>query len=105
MSARRHVQLALVTQFREVLRAKQLLRPGHDRQTDLCRYLRARQWDVAKALTLWQGRVAWEISPQAAPPEVPFTDEELQLVQGFYPHFWHKTDKFGRPVWYSPSSM
>lgn len=75
------------------------MRPGHDRQTDLCRYLKARQWDVAKALTLWEGRVSWEASPQAAPPEVPFTDEELQAVQRFYPHFWHKTDKFGRPVW------
>lgn len=92
---------ALAGKLRSNLSSKGLLLVGTHlaTETTLLRYLKARQWDLAKAELMYSNMVAWrkefktdEVYEDLDYPE---RDEVLKV----YPQFYSGTDKFGRPVY------
>jgi len=64
----------------------------------LLRFLKARQWNVHRAAKMYQAMAAWRQEQhldQVMNEQFP----ELPLVRQRYPQFFHKTDRWGRPVW------
>lgn len=64
----------------------------------LLRFLRARKFDIKKTTKMWDDFMNWRIKIDIVTiPEYIFS--ELEDVQQFYPHGYHKTDKLGRPIY------
>ncbi|KZT08288.1 CRAL/TRIO domain-containing protein [Laetiporus sulphureus 93-53] len=100
-------QEALVAQFRERLVRDGLTHEGDTMAPDdftLMRFLRARSFDTEAATTMWIKCQAWrksvdgvgidEIYKQMDPYDFP----ERREVFEYWPMWFHKTDKAGRPV-------
>ncbi|XP_057839055.1 SEC14 cytosolic factor isoform X2 [Cryptomeria japonica] len=81
-----------------VLRETGLLR-SRDNQQDLMRFLRARSFDVGKAKTMYEAMVEWRKEIGVDAIKETFQFPERKLTKQLYPHFHHKTDKLGRPVY------
>lgn len=90
-----------LAQMREELEQSGQLLPAATLLADdvtLLRFLKARSWSVHKAVKMYQAMAAWRAEQQLehiAQESYP----ELPLVRKFYPQFFHKTDRLGRPVW------
>ena len=71
-----------------------------DEDHTLARFLKARQWDVKKAFKMYKDTAAWraEFGTQELRADG-FDFPEVEEVQECYPTYYHKTDKFGRPVY------
>jgi hypothetical protein len=112
------------SQLQEGLQGK--LSPGLDTRMDLLRFLKARQFDVPRALQMynnmakWRREVgvdalycsatlgaapAWGPPPSFATRDAVITDEQQRAIHTHYKHFYHKTDRFGRPVYYELSGQ
>ncbi|KAG6849748.1 hypothetical protein H0H93_005546 [Arthromyces matolae] len=83
---------------------KELIEEGvfvEERMDDafLLRYLRARKFDVAKAKEMLIAAEKWrqEFGADTIIEDFQFT--ELQEVNKYYPQYYHKTDKEGRPIY------
>ncbi|EEB91256.1 hypothetical protein MPER_10418 [Moniliophthora perniciosa FA553] len=66
----------------------------------LLRFLRARKFDVALAKKMFEsesGLVAWHNVYRSIPRNFDFKEKEE--VGKYYPQFYHKTDKDGRPIY------
>ncbi|KAG1660690.1 hypothetical protein FOA52_015901 [Chlamydomonas sp. UWO 241] len=98
-----NAQEAAYHTFRARLEYLDQLLPGHDDKYTLLRFLKARQWDTPKAVAMYMDMVRWrrEEDIDALYQELHF--HELDAVLPAYPHFYHKLDKFGRPVYYELS--
>lgn len=70
-----------------------------DTELDLLRYLRARSFDVGKARSMYETMVEWRQEIGADTIKEVFQFPERKRVKELYPHFHHKIDKFGRPVY------
>ncbi|WIA35465.1 hypothetical protein OEZ86_003902 [Tetradesmus obliquus] len=88
---------AKVSELRQTLGA--LLVPGLDDRVSLLRFLKARHWNVAKAAKMYQAMATWRTEHEVDQLLDGFEFHELPLVRKHYPHFYHKTDKYGRPVY------
>ncbi|EFJ43035.1 hypothetical protein VOLCADRAFT_66295 [Volvox carteri f. nagariensis] len=75
------------------------LHKGHDDCYTLLRFLKARQWDVQRAATMYQNMVKWRTDQRTDHLYETFTFPEREQVLRHYPHFYHKIDKYGRPVY------
>lgn len=84
--------------FRSSLQERGSLRT-RDTNTDLLRFLRARSFDVAKARAMYEAMVEWRREIGADTIIETFKFPERKAIKEFYPHFHHKTDKCGRPVY------
>lgn len=62
---------------------------------NLCRYLRARQWDVAKAIHMLQGALEWRA--KSGVDEIRFEHVKAESVTGKIQRLPH-LDKHGRPI-------
>ncbi|EKM51488.1 uncharacterized protein PHACADRAFT_261650 [Phanerochaete carnosa HHB-10118-sp] len=100
-------QGALVKQFREELTKEDLLHEGDSIGTDdhtLLRFLRARQYNLKNAKTMWKNCYEWRKSVEGVGIDElyrrtdPFDYPERNHVFQFWPLFFHKTDKRGRPL-------
>jgi len=83
---------------------KELQDEGHfveERMDDstLLRYLRARKWDVALAKKMLLDREQWRADFQLDKLMREFNFTEKKEVDKYYPQYYHKTDKDGRPVY------
>ncbi|KAG1681322.1 hypothetical protein FOA52_007368 [Chlamydomonas sp. UWO 241] len=85
--------------FRAHLDSTGALLPGHDDKYTLLRFLKARQWDTPKATLMYTGMVAWRKKEDVDGLYNSLHFPELDAVLPVYPHFYHKLDKFGRPVY------
>eukprot|EP01026_Neomeris_dumetosa_P076895 TRINITY_DN827_c0_g2_i1.p1 TRINITY_DN827_c0_g2~~TRINITY_DN827_c0_g2_i1.p1 ORF type:complete len:298 (-),score=30.06 TRINITY_DN827_c0_g2_i1:111-1004(-) len=87
--------------LREQLSSNNSLLQGEDSDYDLMRFLKARGWNVQKASQQYLNMVQWrkEQDVDAMLGDNGFSYPELSEVKACYPHFYHKMDKFGRPVY------
>ncbi|WWC89588.1 uncharacterized protein L201_004513 [Kwoniella dendrophila CBS 6074] len=104
-------QQAALTQFRQELIAEGgipsnkdevVAHLGYDRFDDqtLLRFLRARKFDVPKAKLMWNANEKWR--KEFGADEIAangYDYPEQREVDKYYPQFYHKTDKEGRPIY------
>lgn len=84
-------------QLRILLEAK-----GYTERLDvstLLRFLRARKFDVMKALEMFEACEKWRAEFGTNTILQDFTYTEKPKVAKYYPQYYHKTDKDGRPVY------
>ncbi|KAH7427266.1 hypothetical protein KP509_10G036700 [Ceratopteris richardii] len=84
--------------FREFLQDQGLLRKNVA-DADLLRFLRARSFDIAKAKCMYEAMLEWRKDVGADNIIETFQFPERRRVKELYPHFHHKTDKLGRPIY------
>mmetsp|Transcript_34179 Transcript_34179/g.61636 ORF Transcript_34179/g.61636 Transcript_34179/m.61636 type:complete len:272 (-) Transcript_34179:466-1281(-) len=91
-------QKGVCKQFEKILKENNLLVEGQDDFT-LFRFLKARNWNIAKATEMYANMAKWRKEKNIDQLYDTFRfDEEPQILK-HYPHFFHKRDKFGRPVY------
>lgn len=74
---------------------------GELRMSDatMLRYLRARKFDVAKAKEMFINSEKWRKDFGVEDIVNNFEYPELSVVDKYYPQYYHRTDKDGRPVY------
>jgi len=74
---------------------------GEARRTDawLLRFLRARKWDVELAKEMLLKAERWRNEFGTDEVVKDFTFDEKHEVTKYYPQYYHKTDKEGRPIY------
>ena len=66
----------------------------------LHRFLKARKSDVGKAMTMFLDYIEWRKESCVDEITKNYCFQEAAKVAEFYPRFYHKTDKLGRPVYF-----
>jgi hypothetical protein len=89
-------QEALVAKFAAELERGGAVVPD---QLVLKRFLRARQWDVGQATSMYMAMQEYRRETKVEEIARSFVYEEEHSVQQCYPRFYHKTDRYGRPVY------
>ncbi|EIW70909.1 hypothetical protein TREMEDRAFT_29311 [Tremella mesenterica DSM 1558] len=104
-------QTAALAQFRSELVAESLIpadtaayaeKIGYDRYDDqaLLRFLRARKFDLPKAKIMWAANEKWRADFGADEiAENGFDYPEQSEVDKYYPQYYHKIDREGRPIY------
>lgn len=85
--------------FKEELAAEGLYDPAKFDDAYLLRFLRARKFDLPKAKLMWSDFIKWRNEFHVDELYQSFEYPELPQVNKYYPKFYHKTDKDGRPVY------
>jgi hypothetical protein len=93
------IQLHTLEKFK-----KELKEEGHfveERMDDamLLRFLRARKFDIVKAKEMLLDCEKWRVEFDVEDIVQNFDFKELEVVNKYYPQYYHKTDKDGRPVY------
>lgn len=81
---------------------KQLTEAGYEKRLDeatLLRFLRARKFDVALAKKMFEECEKWRKDNGVDTILQDFHYTEKKTVASYYPQYYHKTDKDGRPVY------
>ncbi|CDR40672.1 CYFA0S05e03114g1_1 [Cyberlindnera fabianii] len=86
-----------LTSMREQLTAKGFTARLDD--ASLLRFLRARKFDVALAITMFEEHEKWRKEFGTDTILQDFHYDEKPLVAKYYPQYYHKTDKEGRPLY------
>lgn len=92
-------QSSAYDRFRAALEQANQLVPGVDDKCSLLRFLKARQWDVDKAMVMYLKMSNWRKEHDVDGLYDTYEFPELDQVIPFYPHFYYMVDKFGRPVY------
>ena len=80
-----------------------LEKEGFTERTDdstLLRFLRARKFDVAASKTMYENCEKWRKEFGVDSIFEDFHYDEKPLVAKYYPQYYHKTDKEGRPLYF-----
>ncbi|CAK9863427.1 unnamed protein product [Sphagnum jensenii] len=84
--------------FRVILTEEGLIRKRDD-DNSLLRFLRARGFNIAKAKAMFEAMLEWRKEIGADTIKQTFQFPERDAIKELYPHFHHKTDKMGRPLY------
>ncbi|KAJ7663012.1 CRAL-TRIO domain-containing protein [Mycena rosella] len=87
--------------FKKELAAEEYYIEGEPRMSDatMLRFLRARKFDVPKAKEMFIANEKWRKEFGVDEIVKNFDFPELPIVDKYYPQYYHKNDKDGRPVY------
>ncbi|KAK0530114.1 cytosolic factor, phosphatidylinositol/phosphatidylcholine transfer protein [Tilletia horrida] len=85
--------------FRQMIEEENLYVPARHDDACLCRFLRARKWSVDDALTMLRAAEKWRKDYGVEELYEKFEYPEKEEVDKYYPQYYHKTDKDGRPLY------
>ncbi|XP_023548417.1 phosphatidylinositol/phosphatidylcholine transfer protein SFH9 isoform X3 [Cucurbita pepo subsp. pepo] len=88
-----------VNKFRQALIARDLLPARFDDYHTMLRFLKARKFDMDKALNMFTEMLSWRKDNNIDTIMQDFIYDEYEEVQRYYPHGYHGVDKGGRPVY------
>ncbi|KAJ1536874.1 cytosolic factor, phosphatidylinositol/phosphatidylcholine transfer protein, partial [Cladochytrium tenue] len=90
---------ATLRDFKVILTEARLYDPATHSDHLLLRFLRARKFQIPLAFKMWQECQTWREEFGTNTIITDFDFPEYPIVKKFYPRFYHKTDKIGRPVY------
>ncbi|GAX78312.1 hypothetical protein CEUSTIGMA_g5754.t1 [Chlamydomonas eustigma] len=79
--------------------ASKVLVAGADDKWTLLRFLKARQYDPDKATLMYMNMAKWRVEHDVETLYKKLEYPELDAVVPYLAHFYHKVDRFGRPVY------
>lgn len=88
-----------LSKFKQQIQDDGFFVPERMDDATLLRFLRARKWDVAAAKQMLTEAEQWRRDFGVDDIVQNFEYKEKALVDKYYPQFYHKTDKDGRPVY------
>ncbi|KAI0829205.1 CRAL-TRIO domain-containing protein [Trametes gibbosa] len=92
-------QLHALEELKKKLREDELFVPERMDDATLLRFLRARKFDVEKARQMVAACEQWRKDFGVEDIWKNFDFKEKEAVDKYYPQYYHKTDKDGRPIY------
>ncbi|KAJ7663010.1 CRAL-TRIO domain-containing protein [Mycena rosella] len=95
------IQQHTLEKFKKELKEEGYYTEGEPRMSDatMLRFLRARKFDLAKAKEMFIDNEKWRKDFGVDEIVKNFDFPELPIVDKYYPQYYHKNDKDGRPVY------
>ncbi|CDR88101.1 probable SEC14-phosphatidylinositol(PI)/phosphatidylcholine(PC) transfer protein [Sporisorium scitamineum] len=92
-------QQEALDKFRTTIQQKDIFNPERHDDACLCRFLRARKWDLVAAEAMFTEAEKWRTDFKVEELYHSFEYPEKEKVDQYYPQYYHKTDKDGRPIY------
>ncbi|KAJ1019418.1 hypothetical protein NDA16_004535 [Ustilago loliicola] len=92
-------QQEALDQFRTIIQQKGIFNPERHDDACLCRFLRARKWDLPATEAMFTEAEKWRTEFKVEELYHSFEYPEKEKVDQYYPQYYHKTDKDGRPIY------
>ena len=94
-------QFDTLIQFKQAIISENLI-PNFDYYDDfyLLKFLRARKFDLKKTLKMFRNYLIWRKNENIENLIINFKFTEKTEIKKYYPHGYHKVDRYGRPIYF-----